>query len=141
MESIYVLRYTPASIKRLIYMYSIAFGTDTSKIIKEEYHRLINMRGPNILRPLQTNIGFMGYRICMKTVLYMRYVDASQYKQIQEDYLLPEQIYEIEGAKIFYLYHFSNENRFRILFTLKNDEYCLQKLVKHKITRLNSEEE
>jgi hypothetical protein len=72
MESLYVLRYTPASIKRMIYMYSIAFGTNTSKIIKEEYTRLINMRGPNIQRPLRTNIGFMGYKICMHTLLYIK---------------------------------------------------------------------
>ena len=136
MESIYVLRYTPASIKRLIYMYSIAFGTKTSKIIKEEYDRLINMKG---LKPLRANIGFMGYRICMQT-LYIRKVDASQYKQIQDDYLLPEQIYEIEDAKIFYLYYFSDENRFRIMFIIKTNQICLQKLVKHKILKLNSEE-
>ena len=141
MESLYVLRYTPAVIKRMIYMYSIAFGTNTSKLIKEEYDRLINMRGRNIIRPLQTNIGFMGYKICMNTFLYTRYVDASQYKEMQGDYLLPEQIYEIEDAKIFYLYHFSNENRFRIMFIVKSNEICLQRLVKHKITKLNSEEE
>ena len=138
MESLYVLRYTPAPIKRMIYMYSIAFGTNTSKIIKEEYDRLINMRG---LRPLQTNIGFIGYKICMRTLLYIRYVDASQYREIQGENLLPEQIYEIEDAKIFYLYNFSNENKFRIMFIVKSDEICLQKLFKHKILKLISEEE
>lgn len=137
MESLYVLRYTPAPIKRMIYMYSIAFGTNTSKIIKEEYDRLINMRG---LRPLQTNIGFMGYKICMRT-LYIRYVDASQYREIQGENLLPEQVYEIEDAKIFYLYNFSNENKFGIMLVLKCDEICLQKLFKHKILKLISEEE
>ncbi len=137
MESLYVLRYTPAPIKRMIYMYSIAFGTNTSKIIKEEYDRLINMRG---LRPLQTNIGFIGYKICMRT-LYIRYVDASQYREIQGENLLPEQVYEIEDAKIFYLYNFSNENKFGIMLVLKCDEICLQKLFKHKILKLISEEE
>ena len=122
-------------------MYSIAFGTNTSKIIKEEYDRLINMRGPNILRPLRANIGFMGYKISMNTFLYIRYVDSSQYKQMQDDYLLPEQIYEIEDAKIFYLYNFSNENKFRIMLIVKSNEICLQKLFKHKILKLNSEEE
>ena len=141
MESLYVFRYTPAPIKRMIYMYSIAFGTNTSKIIKEEYDRLINMRGPNILRPLRTNIGFMGYKICMHTLLYIRYIDASQYRQIQGENLLPEQIYEIEDAKIFYLYNFSNENKFGIMLVLKCDEICLQKLFKHKILKLKSEEE
>jgi hypothetical protein len=125
----------------MIYMYSIAFGTNTSRLIKEEYNRLIHMRGPTILRPLSANIGFMGYKTCMNIFLYTRFVDATQYKQIQGDHLLPEQLYEIEDAKIFYLYHFSNENRFRIMFIVKSNEICLQKLVKYKIMKLNSEEE
>lgn len=142
MESLYVFRYTPSSIKRLIYIYSIGFGTKTSKIIREEYNRLIHLKDSNlnIIRPLNTNIGFMGYRVCMQT-LYIRKVDASQYKQIKDDSLLPEQVYEIECAKIFYLYYFSNENQFRIMYCLKSDEICLEKLIKHKITKLYSEEE
>jgi hypothetical protein len=83
----------------------------------------------------------MGYKTCMNIFLYTRFVDATQYKQIQGDHLLPEQLYEIEDAKIFYLYHFSNENRFRIMFIVKSNEICLQKLVKYKIMKLNSEEE
>jgi hypothetical protein len=82
----------------------------------------------------------MGYKICMRT-LYIRYVDASQYREIQGENLLPEQVYEIEDAKIFYLYNFSNENKFGIMLVLKCDEICLQKLFKHKILKLISEEE
>ena len=41
MDSIYVFKYVPSSVKRLIYLYLIGLGTPTSKLIKEEYDKLV----------------------------------------------------------------------------------------------------
>ena len=57
MESIYVFKYAPSSIKRLISLYLIGLGTPTSQLIKDEYKLLYEANKNNII--------VNGYIICI----------------------------------------------------------------------------
>ena len=153
MDSIYVFKYAPSSIKRLIYLYSIGLGTPTSNLIKEEYDKLYEANKNNIIVNehmiyyIDKDIGFMGLHEVVKQ-FFQRTIPAGLFKQykgdigtkINEDYLLPQQLYEIESARLFYLYNWSNAHKFNLMFSLLADNNCLEKLFKYKILQLNSEE-
>ena len=157
MDSIYVFKYTPPCIKRLIYLYLIGLGTPTSQLIKEEYVKLYEANKHNIIvykhmsMYEDKDIGFIGLHEVMK-VSSMKFFKKNvsvelqkQYKgnigsKLIKDWLLPQQFYEIDDAKMFYLYNCSNANKFNIMFTLLQDNQALEKLFKYKILQLNSEE-
>lgn len=153
MNSIYVLKHIPASIKRLIYVYLIGLGTPTSKLIKEEYDKLYETNKHNIIvnehmsSYIDKDIGFMGCKMCIK-LFFQRTVLAELYKhykgdirgKINEDWLLPQHIYEIDGAKLFYLYNWSNAYKFPIMLSLRSDNNSLEKLIKYKVLQLEIEE-
>lgn len=154
MDTIYVFKYIPSSVKRLIYIYLIGLGTPTSKLIKEEYDRLYEKSQGKIIvtyhmRMYQArDIGFIGCKTCLKNY-FSRTFSAGKYKQykgdigsnINEDWLLPQHIYEIDCAKMFYLYNCSNAYKFNIMVTLVADFKALTKLFKYKILQIKSEEE
>lgn len=135
MNSIYVFTNIPSPIKRLI-LYFTGQGTPISGLIKEEYDKIINKS-----TKMTTNIGFMGHKACLQP-FYIRKAYVNQYIKYNsdiDDYLLEQQIYEIEGAKIFYLYHYSNENKFRIMLSLRSDNHDLEKLFRRKILKMYNE--
>jgi len=157
MDSIYVFRYAPTSIKRLIYLYLIGLGTPSSKLIKEEYNKLFEANKHNIIVYKHMSmyeakdIGFIGLHEVMKVYsnkFFKRTVPVGLQKRYKvkigskliEDWLLPQQLYEIDGAKMFYLYNCSNAYKFNIMFTLLQDNQALQKIFKYKYLQLNSEE-
>ena len=159
MDSIYVFKYAPSSIKRLIYLYLVGFGTPTSKLIKEEYDKLYEKNKHNIIVTRHMSmyeakdIGFMGLReiikLSVKNFFQRAPVPFDFYKQykgdigtkLKEDLLLPKQLYEIDIAKMFYVYNCSNAVKYNIVFTILADNASLTKLFKYKILQLNSEEE
>ena len=158
MDSISVFKNVPASIKRLIYVYLIGLGTSSSKLIKEAYDELYEANKNHIFinkYMITTNprdIGFMGIHEIMKICVNHFFVRTipikiqKQYKgdigsKLNEGLLLPQQLYEIDGAKMFYLYNCSNANKFNIMFSQLADNRCLEKLFKYKILQLKSEEE
>jgi len=153
MNAIYVFKYVPASIKKLIYLYLIGLGTPTSKLIKEEYAKLFEASNNRIIvyRHMSMyqakDIGFMGCKMCVKNhfTRTMAVGLCKQYKgdigtKLKEDWLLPRQIYEIDCAKMFYLYNCSSAYKFNIIVTMMADNKALEKLFKYKILRLNNEE-
>lgn len=153
MDSIYVFKNIPASIKRLIYVYLIGLGTPSSKFIKEAYDELYNANkhyiaiNKKLIMCKPRDIGFMGCKICVNNffIRTIPYGLQKQYKgdigtKLKEDWLLPQQFYEIDGAKMFYLYNCSNANKFNIMFSQLADDRALEKLFKYKILELNSEE-
>lgn len=154
MDSIYVFKYTPASIKRLIYVYLIGLGTPSSKLIKDEYENLYEKYKDTIIANrymscmINKDIGFMGCKICGQ-ILFKRSVLGGLYKLYEgdigvlpnQDWLLPQHIYEIDGAKIFYLYNYGDAYKFDIIMTLRSDNHSLEKLFKYKILQLKSEDE
>jgi len=151
MDSVYVFNNAPSSVKRLIYLYSIGLGTPTSKLIKEEYDKIYEENKHNIIVNKHMtmyedkNIGFIGCLMSSKESpngeyskdLFKKYYN---YITSSEELLLPEQIYEINSAKLFYLYNCSNLVKFSIIFSIYQDNLCLKKLFKYKILKLNSEE-
>lgn len=156
MDSIYVFKYAPSSIKRLIYLYLIGVGTPSSKLIKGEYAKLFEANKHNIIVYKHMSmyeardIGFIGLHEVMKVssikffkknvpVELKKHYKGDIGSKLIEDWLLPQQFYEIDGAKMFYLYNCSNANKFNIIVTLLADSDCLQKLFKYKILQLNSE--
>lgn len=153
MDSIYVFRYAPSSIKRLIYLYLIGIGTPSSKLIKEEYVKLFEATKHNIIVYKHMSmyeakdIGFIGCK-AYSNKFFKRTVPVGLQKRYKvkigskliEDWLLPQQLYEIDGAKMFYLYNCSNANKFNIIITLLQDKKALQKIFKYKYLQVNSEE-
>ena len=153
MNAIYVFKYIPASIKRLIYLYSIGLGTPTSNLIKEEYDKLYEANKNNIVVYKHMSmyeakdIGFMGCKIS-KLKVFKRTIPfgfQKQYKgdigtKLKEDWLLSQQMYEIDTAKMFYLYNCSNAQKYNIILSLLADVSSLEKLFKYKILQLNNEE-
>jgi len=153
MNTVYVFKYAPGSIKKLIYLYLIGLGTPTSKLIKEEYAKLFEASNDKIIvyRHMSMyqskDIGFMGCKMCVKNY-FTRTMAVGLYKKykinivliINEDFLLPRHIYEIDCAKMFYLYNCSSAYKFNIMVTLVNDTRSLEQLFKYKILQLNNEE-
>lgn len=140
MESIYVFRHAPSSIKRLISLYLIGLGTPTSNLIKEEYEELYNANRNNIIVSqhmsyyIDKDIGFMGCRISSNSE-YPNPRDTRIY-----DLLLPPQMYEINSAKLFYLYNYTNRPKFKIILSIREDNISLEKIFKYKYFQLNKEE-
>ena len=155
MDSIYVFKYVPSSVKRLIYLYLIGLGTPTSKLIKEEYDKLFEANKHNIIVNKYMSmyeakdVCFMGLHKVMK-VYSKKSTDGDYPKDLlkkyyndttaSEDFLLPEQMYEINTAKLFYIYNCTNAPKFELVFTIHGDTLCLKKILKYKYLQLNSEE-
>ena len=141
MNSIYVFRYAPSSIKRLISLYLIGLGTPTSTLIKEEYDKLYNANRNNIIVTehmcyyIDKDIGFMGCRISSKKYEYPK----DPFKKYTE-LLSSPQMYEIDSAKLFYLYNYSNNHKFKIILSIREDNICLEKIFKYKYFQLINEE-
>ena len=154
MDSIYVFKYAPSSIKRLISLYLIGLGTPTSQLIKDAYNLLYEANKNNIIVNehmcyyIDRDIGFMGCRISSKKSanhseyskdLFKRY--TCYYGTIfSEKFLMPLQMYEINSAKLFYLYNYSNVNKYEIIISIRGDNICLGKLFKYKYLQLTREE-
>jgi hypothetical protein len=72
MESIYVFKNVPSSVKRQIYIYLIGLGTPSSKIIKEAYDELYEVTKNHIfinkymIMTKPRDIGFIGFHEIMK---------------------------------------------------------------------------
>ncbi len=158
MDSIYVFRYTPVAIKRLIYLYLIGLGTPSSKLIKDEYEKkyqkyqdkiIENPYMSNMINISKRDIGFIGCKMCGKPALkrsmlcglYKKYNSNINGQKIVDDLLLPQQNYEIDGAKLFYLYTYGDTHKFDIIMKLRSDNHSLEKLFKYKILQLKREEE
>jgi hypothetical protein len=158
MDSIYVFKYVPSSVKRLLYLYLIGLGTPTSKLIKEEYDKLFGANKYNIIvyphmsMYQDKDIGFMGlYEVIKVSVnkffkrtavpfkFYKKYTGDIGTK-LKEDLLLPQQLYEIDCAKMFYVYNCSNAVKYNIILSILADRAALVKLFKYKVLQLNSEE-
>jgi hypothetical protein len=164
MNSIYIFKHVPSSIKRLIYVYSIGFGTPTSKIIKEEYDKLLydtllydtllydTLLYDTLLyntirnKHIDEKIGFMGCRISSQKYEFPK-DPLKKYTEL----LSPPQIYEINNVKLFYLYTneklfylYTNEEKLQILVYISNDirdnNNCLRKLFKYKCFQLVADE-
>ena len=149
MNSIYVFNNFPSSVKRLIYLYSIGLGTPTSKLIKEEYDKLYEANKHNIIITRHMSmyeakdIGFVGCRMSSKKFINDKY-PKDLFKKYTLDngitILFPQQIYEINSAKSFYVYNYTNSPKFETIFSIYEDNECLKKLLKYKVLQLNSEE-
>ena len=136
MDSIYVFRYAPSSIKRLISLYLIGLGTPTSKLIKEEYDKLYNANKNNIIVTehmsyyIDKDIGFMGCRISSNSEF------PNPRNTRIYDLLLPPQMYEINSAKLFYLYNYTNRSKFKIIMSIREDNIALEKILKYKFINI-----
>ena len=152
MDSIYVFKYAPSSIKRLLYLYLIGLGTPTSQLIKDEYNKLYEANKDNIIVNehmsyyIDRDIGFMGCRMSSKKSanhseyskdLFKRYFSGTVFS---EEFLMPLQMYEINSAKLFYLYNYTNVHKFEIIFSIRGDNICLEKLFKYKYLQIKNEE-
>ena len=158
MDSVYVFKYAPSSIKRLIYLYLIGLGTPTSQLIKEEYDKLFQANKHNVIvykhMSMYENkdIGFMGLheviKVSVKNFFQRARIPFEFYKKykgdigtkLKEDLLLPQQVYEIEDAKMFYIYNCSNAVKYNIMLSMLSNVQSLKKLFKYKILQLKSEE-
>ena len=136
MNSVYVFKSAPSSIKRLIYLYLIGLGTPTSQLIKEEYDKLFETNKHNIIITRHMSmyeardIGFMGlFEVSSK---------KSTSISVSEESLLPQQIYEINTSKLFYLYNCTNAAKFHIIMSIHRDNMCLAKLLRYKILQLSN---
>ncbi len=146
METIYVFKYIPSSIKKQL-LYFIGQGSRTSELIKEEYNKLYRLNQNNII---DRSMGFMGFKCMIKKFLIRKfYRELSTHYQIgiYDDLLMFQHIYEIDGAKIHYYYYYSNEYRYNNPLTkysldisILADESSLKKIFKYKILKLISEE-
>jgi hypothetical protein len=146
METIYVFKYIPSSIKKQI-LYFIGQGSRSSSLIKEEYNKLYQANQDIII---DRSMGFMGFK-CMiqKFLIRKTYRElCSQYIiDMREYWLMPQHMYEIDGAKIHYYYNYSNEYRnnnphygYSLDISLLSDEITFQRLFRCKILKLISEE-
>ena len=139
MNSVYVFKSAPSSIKRLIYLYLIGLGTPTSQLIKEEYDKLFETNKHNIIITRHMSmyeardIGFMGlFEVSSKKST------SSITLSVSEESLLPKQIYEINTSKLFYLYNCTNAAKFHIIMSIHRDNMCLAKLLRYKYLQLSN---
>ncbi len=147
METIYVFRYIPSSIKKQ-FLYFIGQGSRTSSLIKEEYDKLYRLNQDIII---DRSMGFMGYKCMIQKFLIRKIYRelCSQYIiDMREYWLMPQHMYEIDGAKIHYYHNYSNEYRnnnphygYSLDISLLSDEITFQRLFRYKILKLISEEE
>jgi len=139
MNSVYVFNGASSSIKRLIYLYLIGLGTPTSQLIKEEYDKLFETNKHNIIVTRHMSmyeardVGFMGLHFVSS-----KKSTSSTSLSVSEEFLLPQQMYEINSAKLFYLYNCTNEAKFHIIMSIHRDNMCLAKLLRCKILQLSS---
>ena len=146
METIYVFRYIPSSIKKQI-LYFTGQGTRTSGLIKEEYNKLYRVNQDIII---DRSMGFMGYTCMIKIILIrktLRELCTWYTNDIHDELQFPQHIYEIDSAKIHYYYNYSNEYRnnnpkYNCSFDISilANSISLQKLFRYKIMKLISEE-
>jgi hypothetical protein len=147
MDSIYALKPVPNSIKRKIYVYMLGLGTGTSKLIKEEYGKLDrrkkqNMRRKGDIWESDKVIGFLGCKACVKSYFTQNFKGTFKLYQSNvgvnkiEDELFSEQNYEIDNAKLFYLYYYSNLSLFQIMLSVRGHNLALKTLTKHKLLQL-----
>ncbi len=153
MDSIYVFKHAPSSIKRLISIYLIGLGTPTSNLIKDEYDKLYQANKHNIIVNehmsyyIDRDIGFMGCRMSSKKSasgqypkdLFKKYAGDNG-TIYAEERIMPDQIYEINSAKLYYLYNYTNVNKFEIILSMRGDNIWLEKLFKYKYFKLKNEE-
>jgi hypothetical protein len=146
METIYVFRYIPSSIKKQL-LYFIGQGSRSSSLIKEEYDKLYRLNQDIII---DRSMGFMGYKCMIQKFLIRKIYRelCSQYIiDMREYWLMPQHMYEIDGAKIHYYYNYSNEYinnnphyGYSLDISLLSDEITFQRLFRYKILKLISEE-
>jgi hypothetical protein len=155
MDSVYVFKGAPSSIKRLIHLYLIGLGTPTSQLIKEEYDKLFEANKHNIIVTRHMSmyeardVGFIGLYEVMK-VSSKKSTNGEYHKDLfkkyyngitaSEDLLLPQQVYETNTAKLFYIYNCTNTPKFQIIMSIYGDNRALEKLLKYKYLQLKSEE-
>jgi len=153
MDSIYVFKYAPSSIKRLISLYLIGLGTPTSQLIKDAYNLLYEANKNNIIVNehmcyyIDRDIGFMGFRMSSKKTasnhypkdLFKKY-KGNNAKIYTEEFMLSHQIYEINNAKLFYLYNYTNVDKFEIILSMRENNMWLEKIFKYKYFQLKNEE-
>jgi hypothetical protein len=136
MDNLYVFKDIPAPIKRLIYVYLIGLGTPTSKLIKDEYELLYQTNKNHLIVNdhmsyyIDRDIGFMGFKMCIRKFFQRTVVCGDTY------YEEPIHIYEVDAAKLFYLYNYSNADKFNIIHMLRTDNLKLAQLVKYKLSQL-----
>jgi hypothetical protein len=150
MDAIYALKPLPNSIKRLIYVYMLGLGTESSKLIKEEHGKLdrrkkLCMRRKGDIWDSDKIIGFIGCKACIKLYFTRTKIEGT-YKCYKsginaEEWLYSEQVYEVDHAKLFYLYHYSSESLFQIMLNVRTCNIGQKKLMKHKLLQLQQEEE
>jgi hypothetical protein len=151
MDSIYALKPVPNSIKRKIYVYMLGLGTETSKLIKEEYEKLDKRKRRFMGRKggvwdADKIIGFIGCKACIKTYFTRNFNgEVKVYQsnvggQMIEEELYSEQVYEVDNAKLFYLYHYGSESLFQIMLNVRTGNVGQEKLMKHKLRQLQQEE-
>jgi hypothetical protein len=121
----------------LISLYLIGLGTPTSKLIKEEYDKLYNANRNNIIVSqhmssyyIDKDIGFMGCRISSNSEF------PNPRNTRIYDLLLPPQVYEINSAKLFYLYNYTNRTKFKIIMSIREDNIALEKILKYKFINI-----
>jgi hypothetical protein len=158
MDSIYVFKNIPSAVKRQIYIYLIGLGTPSSKIIKKAYNEIYEATKNHIfinkymITTKPRDIGFIGIHEIMKISgkpAFLRIITDGLQKQYNgdigskknEDYLLPQQFYEIFSAKLFYLYNCSHTPKFGIMVSHLAYDKSLKNLFKYKILQLSREED
>lgn len=133
-----IFNYLPTHIKQLIYLFFISLGTPTSKIIKDEYYHIYctNARYPifnqDITYYIDKDIGFLGCK--MTRLLFLNRTHHEKYTT------LPPHVYDIDAAKLHYLYHYSNAPKTHIIHTIRSDLFDLLHLFKLYIFKLTQEE-
>ena len=139
LSSIYVFKYVPASIKRLISLYLIGFGTPTSKIIKDEVNEMYNSYKKNNdyknMTFVEENIGFYGCTSCFQGYF------ANKYNMKWEGFVnhpinFPEQYHEINKARISYLQKYISTGIMceRNTFWLKDCDAILKKIFSKRLS-------
>ena len=144
MDTIYALTPVPNSIKRKIYVYMLGLGTESSKLIKEEYDKLdkrkrLCMGRKGGVWDAEKIIGFIGCKVCIQSYFTKNFKGGVKVYQSNvggkmiEDTLYSEQNYEVDNAKLFYLYHYSNLSLFQIMLNVRTGDIAPEKLMKHKL--------
>lgn len=151
MDAIYALNPLPNSIKRKIYVYMLGLGTETSKLIKEEYEKLdkrkkLCMRRKGDVWDSEKIIGFIGCKACVQSYFTknckggVKVYESGVGVNRREDTLYSDQNYEVDNAKLFYLYHYSSLSLFQIMLNVRAGDIAQEKLMKHKLLQLQEEE-
>ena len=84
---------------------------------------------------IDKDIGFMGCRISSKKYEYPK----DPFKKYTE-LLSSPQMYEINSAKLFYLYNYTNAHKYQIILDICDNNISLEKIFKYKYFQLINEE-